>query len=257
MQQSVASPRQPTTVESVIRTSIGSWPGQSIEQALEWAFSLDVPALPELPELAPSESLLGQAQGHAPLALGAFVERVRTHPPASGWVKFQRAGPLTLERGASLRQAQARARTHESLRPILNAQLPVGVRRLVLLDEPMHGAQEADLDSTEATLAELVRTNPSTTFGIHCCGKAPVVTGLLTRPWPALSVDLGVFQPGPTLTEALGQIEARARAGLLTIVAFEGASPLPDSAWIWRSPSCGLAGRATAEIPTRLSLLLP
>jgi hypothetical protein len=239
----------------MITTSIGSWPGKSIEKAVDWAFSLSVPALPELPELDESESLLGQAEGKPAAALPTFLKRLQAQPPKEKWVKFQRAGPITLQRGAGLSRNEALACVRKNLAPLLAAELPAGSQRLVLLDEPMLSERAQDMEATQTFLRELTANHSGVTFGIHCCGKKEVALALLARSWSALSIDLNVLGKAAQSPKVRIPLMEKSRARQLSLIAFTGASPAAPSPYTWHTPGCGLAGKTTAEVEETLAKL--
>lgn len=240
----------------VLTTSIGSWPGTDTERALDWAFSLDVPALPELPELHASEALVGQTSGAFPAAWRAFLDRLRQAPPKADWLKVQRTGPLTLQRGAGLSAAEAIDRSLRQIDAFLTELRPLRLKTLFLLDEPMLGAQDEDFQWLSGWLDPLSDEYPDILFGIHCCGKKEVAVWMLEQEWPALSFDLGVFGPGYVSTAVWSAVERRAKRDQLTLIGipqgWAGQLPrLPDCVWV--TPSCGLAGFRIDKIESYLA----
>lgn len=200
-------------------SGIGSLPHADLHGALALAFTCDVPYLPELPALGPSEWMVPSAlRGLAGLEIdqtGRCVLRPDGEPgePAfsSSWpaflvevkarrprvAKVQVGGPVTvssctsLPDGAPARSIQgARDRITAHLAARVAAQcaalLELGVTPLVVLDEPMlsteFGELERVLNAARAAGAWV---------GVHCCGQAPWAE-VLGLQLDLLSIDAGL-----------------------------------------------------------------
>lgn len=244
-------------------TAMGSWPVVPIERAIDWAFELDIPALPELPGLGPEHDMVGALLTGGPITRAAFWGRVdRRRPPAA---KLQGIGPVTLlelaRRGeprlAGLSERELLDRVRARARADACASLDLGVEPLIFLDEPLLSAPSAQLRSL-ASLAHELRAMGAR-VGVHCC--APVS-------WPealALPLDLLAFDgtqagwPRPR-PEALAGF--RGRGGRLVVGAVSVAGALAAPATLGEfgpdfdlSFSCGLAGARPEEVPGLLLAL--
>lgn len=244
-------------------TAIGSWPNVPLERALDWAFELDVPALPELPGLGPEHDLVGALLSGGPITRVSFLERVERRRPASA--KMQGLGPVTLlalaRRGEprlfGLSEAELLGRVRARALSDARALLGLGVEALIFLDEPLLSSPGAELRHLAALAHEL--RGLGARVGVHSC--APVRWSETV----ALPLDVLAFDatqagwPRPSPTELAG---FRRRGGRLTlgVVSVTGAVASPASLRdfgpdVDLSFSCGLAGARAEEVPGLLLAL--
>lgn len=170
-------------------TAVGSLPFVSEERALALSTALDVPFLPELPQLDPSEfmipsALRGFESGVPDLTM---LERFLKALPGPRWIKLQMAGPSTLSafakgveseaigpwlalRGRSM-IARARAAGHEVI---------------FVLDEP--ALATSSVSPSEGLVLNALR-EAGARVGLHCCGNTNWER-LLGLPLDYLSLDV-------------------------------------------------------------------
>jgi hypothetical protein len=199
-------------------TGIGSLPHTDVEQALDLAFSVDIPYLPTLPHLGPAEEMLAPLEAKsASLPLAAwpgFLDRLGKSPQP--WVKVQIVGPFTaalasppsvLDKVSELIFASALA--------MLKALRPTEKGVLFFLDEPslfqfdpgqiFHRLALAKLGE----MLRLLRENGAR-VGIHCCGEMDFENII------KLGIDILSFDTALSLTKILKmgpQLERWMRAG--------------------------------------------
>jgi hypothetical protein len=244
-------------------TAIGSWPEGSIEQALDWAFELDLPALPELPKLGPHEDMIGTFLSGAPAARSAFLDRVDRLRP--GRAKMQCIGPVTLfelkRRGEprlrALSESEMLARLRARLLSDAEALRQRGTTAVIFLDEPLLLAPSAEHRRLSALIDELHRA--SARVGLHCCGPLA---------WPELlalgfdQVAIDANEPSWPKPTASDLSRFRSRGGRLMLGAVSQAKTAPVARLVSDygpdvdlSFSCGLAGAPAAEVPALIERL--
>jgi hypothetical protein len=247
--------------------AVGSWPGRDLSWALAQERRFDVPALPELPELAPSELLLGQTPGTLPLALSSWLANLPLR--ANAGIKVQRCGPFTHShfQGATWEIAVPRA-LHQA-RALLAA-LPSSVspsQVLFFWDEPgLNVFPDPDPSPRwEEFLAECRRSFPGVRWGLHSCAGPEATLSALRGTTDALNFDLDLWSE-QDWRQAHPLLQQRLRAGLLWVAGTEGPertlrelagllTHLPD-ARMALSPRCGFAGQEPRRVEAHVSALL-
>lgn len=246
-----------------VTTSIGSWPGVSIDRALDWAFELELPALPELQELGPEHDMIGVLLSGAASSRPAFLERVDRRRP--GAAKMQTVGPGTLlelkrrrePRVQRLSDSELLERVRTRALGDAEALLRRGTTPVIYLDEPLLFASEPSGRWLPPLLQEL--RSVGARVGLHTCGPVPWCEALelpldylafdATRPdWP---------RPSP---EALHRFRARGGRLVLGVVSALETASLPTlqrdyGLDVDLSFSCGLAGVPVEEVPGRIRRL--
>lgn len=238
-------------------TSIGSWPGVSIEDALDWAFELDLPARPELPALGSKHDMIGALLEGTTITQSAFLAKVdRLRPPAA---KVQTVGPITLEvlakrgearlRGLSMAELESRvfARAASDVQALLRC----GVQPVIYFDEPLLFAAPGETPRLSPMVRALQKMGAK--VGLHSCGPMP---------WPEVlpcgfdQIAFDATEPAWPSPDKAALARFKARGGRLVL----GAVSLSRSASLSTlqtrygrdvdlSFSCGLAGVRPAEVP--------
>ncbi len=133
--------------------------------------------------------------------LHAFISRLETDPPASGWVKGQVVGPFTLASAVLDASGKAIVHDQEMLEAIAQGLAmkavwqvkkfeDLGQKSIVFFDEPIlsgFGSAFSTLDRGQVTqvlsdMFDAVRGQVDVEIGVHCCGNTDwsmlVETGL-------------------------------------------------------------------------------
>ena len=244
-------------------TSIGSWPGDSVEKALDWAFEFDLPALPELPGLGPEEDMLGSFLSAGPAALTAFLERVDRRRPLAA--KMQCIGPVTLlelaRRGAprliGFSEAELIERFRARARRDVLALRDRGTQPFFFLDEPLLFAAPGELARFRPLIVELQELGAK--VGLHSCGPVPW-TAVLALGFDRIAFDATTLArpgPNPSELELFGLRGGRLIPGAVSLTDSASAAALVQryGADFDLSFACGLAGAAVPEVPGLISSL--
>lgn len=172
-------------------TGIGSLPHHSVQAAIDFALSFDIPFLPELPQLGADEWMvrtsLSPVGGNGPPVAGRAFSLALARSP-SPVAKIQMMGPVTARRVDNSEnvlqrlQAQATAR----LKLVHDAHKDA----LFFLDEPTLPDDETELKRL-ADFIGWLRGAGAQWVGIHCCGHAPWEK-LLHFKIDVLSFDVGL-----------------------------------------------------------------
>jgi hypothetical protein len=254
-------------------TGIGSLPHRSVQAAIDASFRLDIPFLPHLPCLDPSEFMIPQALSGRALAADAFFERLASQPHPR--VKFQIAGPLTLRAYAG-ESSRLPKRLEDAVAPLLGRAQRLGAPPLLFLDEPAL-ATGSPTSETWSDLVELTSSLASQgiSIGLHCCGETDW-RRVLKLPIAFLSIDafvslpsvlvharlldtyferggrlaLGILPTGPGRPDPRSPIELFRRIDAIS----------PDLERFIRTeslltPTCGLAGLSPDEADSLLETL--
>jgi len=233
-------------LKSWATTGVGSLPHASIEDAIQLAFAVDIPYLPELP--ARGERMLDQVliedpeDSHA--AFEGFVRRLAIEGRA--WGKVQIAGPI-LVRQVHPRSGATDLLARKTERMIAAVQR-TGASALIFFDEPTLGAAR-DLDPLRDLLLHARSLGAKT--GIHCCGPMPW-TSALALPADFIGFDLTLGLP--PLDAAQAYVE-QGGALALGLVPTDGSEPLLARLKALEgllegclcTPACGL-GLRTVEV---------
>lgn len=232
-------------------TGVGSLPVADEADALHLAGGCDVPYLPELPALVPSEAMPSSMTADSTARLERLLGMLS---PMVRWVKVQTAGPLTAAVGVG-RVVERALRLHR-LHRLLVAH---GRGSIVILDEPML-TRAAPSDELREALSQLRAAGAR--VGVHCCGETdweavlclPLelvsfdvecsLERLTSSPsWPSFSAKGGaIFGVVPTTAETSQQLEARC-SRLLRRLAETTPHPRALLERSLISPACGLAHR--------------
>jgi hypothetical protein len=238
-------------------TSIGSWPEVPIETALDWAFTLDLPALPELPGRGPEHDMIGALLQGGPVTRSAFLARIDRQRPT--WSKMQTIGPITLTELARRGEPRLRSRTQAELEDAVHTRaeadaraiLELGCAPVIYFDEPLLFATPGEACRLAPLIHDLQCIGAR--VGLHSCGPMP---------WNSV-LDLGLdfiafdaTQRSWPLPSAEGLARFRARGGRLVLGAVSRFETAPVSylhtrygADVDLSFTCGLAGAEAGEVP--------
>ena len=240
-------------------TSIGSWPGRDLPLALALQGQFSVPALPELPELSPSDSLLGQKEGLPPTALFEWVSWLLRN--ARPQAKLQRCGPLTLSRNTELTWEQAQNQALQNAQELLLATSGYRGKLILLWDEPSF-AGASDVATLNSFLRRARAELKISVQGVHCCASPPATTALPSLECSIVSFDLDCWDEASWKANLPALLRFATRPGNLLILGTAGAPAAQlrlrdlESTPLWLSPSCGLAGRSIEEVNEILTRLL-
>lgn len=170
-------------------TGIGSLPFVSEDRALALSTGLDVPFLPELPQLDPSEFMI-------PAALRGFesgvpdltmLERFLKALPGPRWIKLQMSGPSTLSAFAKGVEAGAIGPWLALRgRAMITRARSAGHEVIFVLDEP--ALANSPVSPEEAEVLGALR-EVGARVGLHCCGNTDWGR-LLGLPLDYLSLDV-------------------------------------------------------------------
>jgi len=206
------------THTGLFTTGIGSLPFSDIDEAIDYSFKHEIPYLPQLPKLCPSEFMIHKTLGNlvdqrdqkssshsniAELIEGKFLQRLQSSPVET--VKLQFCGPITaiayLENQGEVIDASLLTKVEkcivESVHQLTGKLSSTGVSSIVFLDEPgvnrvTHIFKEYGInlwDGLSRVLAAIRGSGVKT--GVHCCCECDWGS-LLDRRMDYLSFDMGL-----------------------------------------------------------------
>lgn len=198
-------------------TGIGSLPFKSIEEAINYSFSFDIPYLPQLPSYLPDEFMIPQSLN------GINLDKDNLGKEFASWgkslrrleagnykrFKMQYCGAFCLiQYGASGVPAQEiTAKLAKRLESYIRFFSNKGIFIQIFLDEPTIGDAAAFSQYYHQFFA-LIDRSFHKHIAIHCCGEVPW-REILHFPFHAISFDASLHLAKLTSLPFLQQIEKK------------------------------------------------